>query len=338
MTKMLNWAARFCPVIVLLGIAVGGGALRAQTKPENPFIRYAFDVSWDAHCGRVDDDRYCTFVININGDITSQTAVRFEEALTRWDKRAIFLVSLSSPGGDIAAAMKIGRTIRSLHGHTRVMDKAGCASACVLIYGAGVSRLVFGEGQLGIHRPALAVVPQESDSAAVKAVADRIADALRAYAAEMNIATRLIDDMLVISPDNIRWLTAEDRQNYGLGFLDPVYEETTVLDAARKLGITPGEYRRRQKLAEFECKGDKTWDEANGVLVGVHSDCFSQIISTGKRIQFPNAPQFDRSKPFAVAPASPSADLVPVSPRGGEPWPLPPPGAQLMEPFSTERK
>jgi hypothetical protein len=55
--------------------------------------------------------------------------------------------------------------------------------------------------------------------AAVKAASDQAARALREYAAEMNISERLIDDMLVVPPENIRWLSEEDRKSYGLAFL-----------------------------------------------------------------------------------------------------------------------
>jgi hypothetical protein len=37
----------------------------------------------------------------------------------------------------------------------------------------------------------------------IKAITDQAARELRAYAAEMNINERLIDDMLVVQPENV---------------------------------------------------------------------------------------------------------------------------------------
>ena len=166
-------------------------------------------------------DNSCTFEVRISGEITTKTTVSFEKALTHWDQRHYLFVILNSPGGDIAAAMKIGRLIRKSPGRTMVEGTATCASACVLLFGAGISRIVFDGGKIGVHRPALAEAPRESDMAAVKAASDQAARALREYAAEMNISERLIDDMLVVPPENIRWLSEEDRKSYGLAFLDP---------------------------------------------------------------------------------------------------------------------
>jgi hypothetical protein len=101
-------------------------------------------------------DNSCTFEVRISGEITTKTTVSFEKALTHWDQRHYLFVILNSPGGDIAAAMKIGRLIRKSPGRTMVEGTATCASACVLLFGAGISRIVFDGGKIGVHRPARA--------------------------------------------------------------------------------------------------------------------------------------------------------------------------------------
>jgi ATP-dependent protease ClpP protease subunit len=223
----------------------------------------------------------CKFTIRITGQIVTGTAPRFEKALTHSQQRQRLFIILNSQGGDIVAAMKIGRMIRSSRGHTMIEDNATCASACVLIFGAGVSRYVSYAGKLGIHRPALAEAPAQSDMTTVKAAADQAARELRAYAAAMNISGSLIDDMLVVPPQRVRWLSAEDRQHYGLGFLDPVYEETAVLAGAKKYDVSPNEYRRRDAIAKSACNKFLTDDEFYGILEGKRSKCAEGILVIG---------------------------------------------------------
>jgi ATP-dependent protease ClpP protease subunit len=235
-----HWIALFGLAATLL--CVPPEPLQAQQEP-NPFDQ--FDVSWTNHCPVVDDARLCDFTIRIQGQIIAGTGARFEIALARLQQREPLIVELNSQGGDVATALKMGRMIRSSRGHTVINGDATCASSCVLLFGAGVSRFVVDGGKLGIHRPALTAVPAQSDMDTVKAAADQGARELRAYAAEMNINERLIDDMLVVPPQDVRWLSSEDRQGYGLGFLDPVYEETAVIEGAKTYNIRPSEYRRR---------------------------------------------------------------------------------------------
>ncbi len=236
----------------------------------------------------VDDASLCDFTIRIQGQIVAGTRARFEKALARLQQREPLIVELDSQGGDVATALKMGRMLRSSRGHTVINGNATCASACVLLFGAGVSRFVVNGGKLGIHRPALAAAPAESDTATVKAAADQGARELRTYAAEMNINERLIDDMLVVPPQNVRWLSSEDRQGYGLGFLDPVYEETAIIEGAKTYNITPSEYRRRDELAKATC-GDcppPPWagfvHECYGILEANRSKCAENILASGK--------------------------------------------------------
>jgi ATP-dependent protease ClpP protease subunit len=271
-----HWAALIILSTALL--CAPPKALRAEQGHE-PFDQ--FDIGWEDACPAVDDDSMCKFTIRITGQIVTGTAARFEKALAHSQQRRRLFIILDSQGGDIAAAMKIGRMIRSSRGHTIIDGQATCASACVLIFGAGVSRFSWA-GKLGMHRPALAAAPAQSDMTAVKAAADQAAGELRAYAAEMNISGSLIDDMLVVPPQSIQWLTGEDRQRYGLGFLDPVYEETAVLDGAKKYGISPSEYRRRDFIAKSVCSKALTDDEFYGILEGKRTKCAEGVLVSGK--------------------------------------------------------
>jgi len=270
---------------------------RAQDDPwkGNLFDDLIPRVGWEERCGDVDQSDSCNFRVFISGEITTDTVSHLQKALARRDQKEIVFVRLNSPGGDISAAMTIGRIIRKSRGHTMVEGNAACASACVLIFGAGISRILLEGARIGIHRPALAAVPRERDMNDIKVIADQTARELRTYAVEMNMTQRLIDDMLLVPPDSVRWLSAEERQNYGLGLLDPVYEETATLDAANRYNITPAEYRRRNALAKL-CEW-LTEDEMYGILEGKRDKCAEHILAHG------SPPPFDPTKPFTVEPS-----------------------------------
>ena len=267
-----------------------------QPGQENPFEK--FQVGWEDKCSVVDDDSYCAFKIQITGLIAPGIVSRFEKALAHAQGRQRLLISLSSQGGDLTSAMRIGRMVRNARGRTVVEKDALCASACVLIFAAGLSRvvppvsspvdpsnlfadLVSKHTVIGIHRPALAGMPRQNEMSEVKAAADQYERDLRQYAAEMNISPRLIDDMLSIPPEQIHWVSSEDElQNYGLGFLDPVYAETISITEAKKYKISPAEYRSRNTKALSACRKLLNDDDRYGFLESPRrSQCVVDIIS-----------------------------------------------------------
>src|SRR6266436_8868337 len=190
-------------ILAIVALSAFSRAPRAQPVDE-PVDYFAHllpaKLAWEEHCPDIEDNRSCRFKISIIGEIATGTSVKCEKVLSRWDQKERLYVILNSLGGDLATALDIGRMVRRSRGHAIVERNATCASACVLLFGAGVSRIVLDGGRIGIHRPSLAAVPRERDMDSVKAITDRTARELRAYAAEMNISERLIDDMLAVPP------------------------------------------------------------------------------------------------------------------------------------------
>jgi membrane-bound ClpP family serine protease len=116
------------------------GSSRGQPPQQNYFAQ--FDVGWEDSCPVVDDDSWCKFTIRITGKIMPGTTARFAKALAHARGREPLLINLDSLGGDLTSAMKIGRLLRKSRGRTSVEKDASCASACVLIFAAGLSRIV----------------------------------------------------------------------------------------------------------------------------------------------------------------------------------------------------
>ena len=159
-----------------------------------------------------------------------------------------------------------------------VPESAPCTSACTLVLMAGVLRGQVA-GKVGIHRPALTELLQKNDMRSVKDAADQTALMLRVYAAEMNVSERFIEDLLVVPPEEVRWLSQSELRDYGLGYVDPVHAETLVLEGARRYGVSPDEYRKRDQRASNECSmSDEEAFYPDHPLVK-RSDCAESILS-----------------------------------------------------------
>jgi hypothetical protein len=146
--------------------------------------------------------------LEFSGPITRDDVARFRAALldarrTLERPEEFVTVQLVSPGGDVYAAMEIGRLVRANDVHTKVQttDIAThtqnlCVSACVFIFAAGVSRDVNGlwstllkHSAVGIHRPYYS--GSESTSAHNADLRHKKMDAdVRAYLKEMNLPRR----------------------------------------------------------------------------------------------------------------------------------------------------
>jgi hypothetical protein len=90
----------------------------------------------------------------ISGTITEQDAKAIQALSAEMERNEYFYVNLDSTGGDVLAAMHIGRLIRKNDGRTRIgwpgrhvttykLD-AKCYSSCALIFIVGTSRSITG--------------------------------------------------------------------------------------------------------------------------------------------------------------------------------------------------
>jgi Clp protease len=136
-------------------------------------------------------------------------------------------VWLNSNGGDIAVAMEIARLIRTNRLSTRVEDNAVCASACVLILAGGVKRTARDRAKIGLHRPYFTdpVGATGQGYEKFKTTYNEVVNAHRQFFGEMGISPQVLESMLQISSNDIRWITREDAKSMSLLGADPAYEE-----------------------------------------------------------------------------------------------------------------
>ena len=104
----------------------------------------------------------------LQGSITPEDvyAAREMESLIKRGRQRIAgnTVSLSGNGGDVDAAMEVGRLLRRLGVSTFVARGNQCLSSCVFAFMGGDRRSV--AGRIGIHRPYFSSAPQSAGPSA----------------------------------------------------------------------------------------------------------------------------------------------------------------------------
>ncbi|MDN3919744.1 hypothetical protein [Roseateles violae] len=149
-------------------------------------------------------------------------------------------LTITSPGGNVAEAMAIGRWIRKMKGTVYVPFDSPCFSSCVYVVAAGYQRYIFGD--IGIHRPFLNKLDNESPGKILQAILVQS----RAYFFEMGVPERLADDMFSVEPEQNKILSKEQLSAYRLNQPDSGYKEEIAIAEAKRLGISRIEYNKRR--------------------------------------------------------------------------------------------
>ena len=219
----------------------------------------------------------------VSGNITKADATRFENIKEAWTKaspslpRVVVEVNLNTGGGDLYAAMKIGRVLREIHASTIVPLDSICYSSCVLILAGSERRLV--DGEVGIHRPYLpnaAVTTAANEKLKYAAIQKDIEN----FLASSNIDEKLYKDMLLVPPQNIKILSKLELDTYGLAQNDVYVDEAFAMNRAKKLGISRKEFAAREFTAQQLCKYTRNVDEKKAI--DDYIDCKFRVERTGK--------------------------------------------------------
>lgn len=153
---------------------------------------------------------------------------------------------LDSDGGDMLAAMRIGRLIRKLEGRTTIPARAKCHSACALIFIAGVERNNLGE--IGLHRPYL-----DTDEEQLRDQLPMLYARAKDYVIEMGIGGDFVQKMM--NTDLSKMTIYNGKGSLALiPKYDPKYEDARMSRLTREYGITASEVRAREQDAE-SCRG-----------------------------------------------------------------------------------
>ncbi len=197
------------------------------------------------------------------------------------------VIFLNSAGGNLDAAMDLGRILRKLGTVAIVSPDHVCASACVFVLAGSNNRTV--GGKVGIHRPY-----QSRDDATTaeeqKTFYSSLGNKVKEYLNEMNINPALYDDMIRISSDSVKFLSEQDLERYGLSEMDPYTEEADSAYQAKELKISKQELLKRKAKIDRDCQRymNKTQSENYGIcavaiLYGISMDEYRRRDELAKR-------------------------------------------------------
>ena len=149
-------------------------------------------------------------VIILSGEFKASDDLREIEAALRAGTGAI--VSFNSPGGNVYAAMEVGRLIRRLNLSTGQLRYQECASACSLAFLGGVQRYAE-PGAIGVHKssftPDIPMTTEEAVSAVQQGTADVIA-----YISEMGADPGLLALAFSYDSSDIRYLSGSEMARF----------------------------------------------------------------------------------------------------------------------------
>jgi ATP-dependent protease ClpP protease subunit len=205
----------------------------------------------------------------ISGEITSMDVNQVKNIVQTkgaWDE---LYFRLNSSGGDIHAAMEIGKLIRKARATCVIPSGEKCYSACVFVLSGAVKRTVIGE--VGIHRPYSTYVGRR-DYESTQNEYRRTETAVRAYLREMNLPAQLFEAMVVVPPEKIRILSDKELEAFGLSGTDPVEQETEEATDASDYGISKTECIRRKASLDRVCPSPDLFSASSGQWVA-WNDC-----------------------------------------------------------------
>ena len=160
-----------------------------------------------------------------------------------------YLVFLDSEGGEMYAAMTIGRMFRKARVYAWLSKGNKCMSACVLLLAGAVDRSIQEGAAVGIHRPYSTDTNVVSfDEAQTKTT--RLGVDVAAYLSEMNITNTLYDNMKQIPSESMKILSYSELAAFGLNGKDPVFAELKDNAEAKLAGISKREFLSRKALSE----------------------------------------------------------------------------------------
>ena len=144
----------------------------------------------------------------VSGDFDHQESIEAFVSAARASSATF--IAFDSPGGNVYAAMALGRAIRALGLNTLQIRQMECASACALAFLGGVQRIA-APGSIGVHRASFQPGTALDRDQAVAGVQEITADVL-AYLKEMGVSQDLLTFALRYDSSDMRYLSASEMQ------------------------------------------------------------------------------------------------------------------------------
>lgn len=147
-------------------------------------------------------------VIAISGEITSEDPDRFRRLALQHDAQ---LVALDSPGGNLVAALEIGKAIRVQGYATIVLNDTSCVSACALTWLAGTKRFTTLDSKIGFHASYYERNGELIETGAGNALVGH-------YLSSLGFSSDAVLFATSASPYEVTWLEADKPDAHGINF------------------------------------------------------------------------------------------------------------------------
>lgn len=170
-------------------------------------------------------------VLLVTGEFKHQDDALFKRAVERAGR--VDEVWFSSPGGNVMAALEIGRYLRKSGLATRVPSGASCASACTYAFIGGVFRAVDPTAKVGVHNSTVSgndellarvarIIRENGVAGAylVVNIVERMAATIAAeqarYLMEMTVSSELMKPITGTYSVDMHWLTPAELRRYNV--------------------------------------------------------------------------------------------------------------------------
>lgn len=148
-------------------------------------------------------------LIVVVGDIKSGDELEFRRLAIQFDKA---VVGFSSNGGALLPALEIGTALHLRGFDTAVIAGDQCASACALIWAAGVNRYLVKGARVGFHASYVEDGGKAIETGLGNALVGR-------YLTQLGLSEKAVVFATASHPDSIAWLTQEsDALSSGISF------------------------------------------------------------------------------------------------------------------------
>lgn len=154
-------------------------------------------------------------VIALQGSVNPAALSSFDDAIKKASAISCskpLMLLLESPGGLVLDGIALGEQVREQKLHT--VARYGCASACSLIFLAGVERVLWGSrAEIGFHQPR-SVRDKECDRFGISLAAYRIKKYLHAVVPAN--ADRIIEITMNTSCETMEWIYGKHAVDLGI--------------------------------------------------------------------------------------------------------------------------
>lgn len=147
--------------------------------------------------------------IRISGEILSADVQKFKAVVAKSENAVVYL---DSPGGDLEAAVRIGRLIHAL-GYFTAVDETQCASACALIWLAGQFKFLTANAKVGFHLPAYHGQTTAGNEASLFVL-------VGGYLVQLGFSESVIARITSTPSNRIEWLTRSNAKTFGISIMN----------------------------------------------------------------------------------------------------------------------